>query len=45
MVERAHDGCFIANTLNAEIVIEPVIEHGTDRPLRAGTAAPEDTSR
>lgn len=27
MIERAHEGCFIANTLNAEIVIEPVIEH------------------
>lgn len=25
MVERAHAGCFIANTLNAEIVVEPVI--------------------
>jgi len=27
MVESAHRGCFIANTLNAEIVIEPVIDH------------------
>ena len=27
MVARAHDGCFIANTLNAEILVEPVIEH------------------
>ncbi len=26
LVGRAHDGCFIANTLNAEIVIEPTIE-------------------
>jgi organic hydroperoxide reductase OsmC/OhrA len=34
MVERAHEGCFIANTLNAEIVVEPVIEHA-----RSGTAA------
>ncbi len=25
MVERAHEGCFIANTLNAEIVVQPVI--------------------
>jgi len=27
LVERAHQGCFIANTLNSEILIEPVIEH------------------
>jgi organic hydroperoxide reductase OsmC/OhrA len=27
LVGRAHDACYIANTLNAEIVIEPVIEH------------------
>ncbi|MCW3017507.1 MAG: OsmC family protein [Solirubrobacterales bacterium] len=27
MVQRAHEGCFIANTLNAEIMIEPVLEH------------------
>jgi organic hydroperoxide reductase OsmC/OhrA len=26
LVERAHHGCFIANTLNADVVIEPVIE-------------------
>lgn len=26
LVERAHDGCFVANTLNAEMVIEPVVE-------------------
>ncbi len=26
MVERAHDGCFIANTLNAEITVEPGIQ-------------------
>lgn len=32
MVERAHDGCYIANTLNAEIVVEPIIEHGASRP-------------
>ena len=25
-VERAHEGCFIANTLNAEIDVLPVIE-------------------
>ena len=27
MVERGHAGCFVANTLNAEMVIEPVIRH------------------
>lgn len=27
MIERAHDGCFIANTLNAEIILEPIVEH------------------
>lgn len=27
LVERAHDGCYVANTLNAEMVVEPVIEH------------------
>jgi organic hydroperoxide reductase OsmC/OhrA len=27
LVGRAHDACYIANTVNAEIVIEPVIEH------------------
>lgn len=24
---RAHDECFIANTLNAEVIVEPTIEH------------------
>ncbi len=27
MVESAHESCYIANTLTAEILIEPVIEH------------------
>ncbi len=27
LVSRAHAGCYIANTLNAEMVIEPVIDH------------------
>jgi organic hydroperoxide reductase OsmC/OhrA len=27
LVGRAHDACYIANTVNAEVVIEPVIEH------------------
>ncbi len=27
LVGRAHSACYIANTVNAEIVIEPVIEH------------------
>jgi organic hydroperoxide reductase OsmC/OhrA len=26
LVERAHEHCFIANTLNAEIVVDPVLE-------------------
>lgn len=26
LMHRAHDGCFIANTLNAEMVIEPAVE-------------------
>ena len=26
LVERAHELCFIANTLNAEVVVEPLIE-------------------
>ena len=25
LVDRAHDGCYIANTVNAEIVVEPTI--------------------
>ena len=29
LVSRAHGGCYIANTLNAELVIEPVIDHAT----------------
>jgi len=27
LVDRAHNACYIANTVNAETVIEPVIEH------------------
>lgn len=27
LVGRAHHACYIANTVNAEVVIEPVIEH------------------
>jgi organic hydroperoxide reductase OsmC/OhrA len=27
LVDRAHDGCFVANTLNAAFVIEPTISH------------------
>jgi organic hydroperoxide reductase OsmC/OhrA len=30
LVDRAHDGCYIANTINAEIVVEPTIEHATE---------------
>jgi organic hydroperoxide reductase OsmC/OhrA len=32
LIEKAHKGCFIANTLNAEIMLEPVIEHAASRP-------------
>jgi organic hydroperoxide reductase OsmC/OhrA len=32
MLERAHDTCFIANTLNATIAIDAHIEHGSPRP-------------
>jgi organic hydroperoxide reductase OsmC/OhrA len=27
LVGKAHDACFIANTVNAEIAVEPTIEH------------------
>lgn len=29
LVERGHEACFIANTLNAEVVVESVIEQAT----------------
>ena len=29
LVAKAHDDCYVANTLNAEIVIEPIIEVAT----------------
>lgn len=32
LVERAHQACFIANTLNAEMEIEPVVEHAGGAP-------------
>lgn len=44
IVERAHDGCFIANTLNAEVVLEPTIEHAPGLPGAAAADAPEETS-
>jgi organic hydroperoxide reductase OsmC/OhrA len=28
LVAKAHDGCYVANTLNAEMDVEPVIEEG-----------------
>ena len=31
LVERAHRACFIANTLNAEVKLEPVVEQAGDR--------------
>ncbi len=30
LVTQAHDGCFIANTLNAEVVIDPVIAYADE---------------
>lgn len=27
LVDKAHDGCYIANTLTAEVVLEPTITH------------------
>lgn len=41
MVERAHEGCFIANTLNAEIAIEAVIEHSPHVPPGAAPTTAE----
>ncbi len=29
LVAQAHDECFVANTLNAEVVIEPIIHYGS----------------
>ncbi|HEX3815455.1 MAG TPA: OsmC family protein [Mycobacteriales bacterium] len=37
LVPEAHDGCFIANTLNAEFVLEPAVEH---LPATAGKQSP-----
>ena len=31
LVERAHRACFIANTLNAEVKLEPVVEQAGER--------------
>ncbi len=41
MIHRAHEGCFIANTLNAEMIIEPVIEHATNSPTTGATETQE----
>jgi len=30
LVQLAHDGCFVANTLNAEMSIEPTIQHAAE---------------
>lgn len=27
LVEQAHDGCYIANSLTAEVVLDPAVEH------------------
>lgn len=31
-VDTAHEQCFIANTLNADMVVEPTIEHAAEGP-------------
>jgi organic hydroperoxide reductase OsmC/OhrA len=33
LVERAHRACFIANTLNAEVKLEPKVERAGERPV------------
>ena len=33
LVERAHRACFIANTLNAEVTLEPKVEQAAERPV------------
>lgn len=33
LVTQAHDACYIANTLNAEVVVEPTIEHSNARQV------------
>lgn len=35
LVAQAHDGCYIANSLNAEIVIDPRVEHVQDASVRS----------
>jgi len=32
LIDAAHESCYIANTLTADIVIEPTIEHLGERP-------------
>lgn len=34
LVERAHRACFIANTLNAEVKLEPKVEQAGERPIK-----------
>lgn len=39
LVDQAHDGCYIANTLNANVVLEPAIEH-VDGAVNADDSVP-----
>lgn len=41
LVARAHDACFIANTLNAEVVIHPAIESADEHVARLRRPATE----
>jgi organic hydroperoxide reductase OsmC/OhrA len=40
LVAQAHDGCYVANTLNADVVLEPAIEHVADGRGDARTSPP-----
>lgn len=40
LVDRAHDTCFVANTLNAEMVVDPVVEHVDDPGTARTTMSP-----
>jgi organic hydroperoxide reductase OsmC/OhrA len=44
LVARAHDGCFIANTINAEIAVEPTIEQAADEAVAQPGRAPSITT-
>ncbi len=35
LVEQAHDGCYVANSLSAQVVVEPTVEHAAVTPTGA----------